>query len=232
MNLVYVIVAVWAALTFSTTLTVIILRTKGVKKVVANAVVSIEEKVEAGLEKIKGDVLSEVKRIDEKISARIDEIEIPEMPEIPNIPADLEKTLAEIYDAIPGEEDFQAIVADVSSAFEAKIASMEGVRQKAIYEFMNANEEAFKGLDAEAQAQAISGMDLASMALQEIANLKMSPSQAKKTPLAAMGLNLGKAGVAQLLMGIKNQQLAAMGQGRVTIQDGPTHSSYNPGFNP
>ena len=237
MNIVYIIIALWAVVAFSTTLTVIILRTREVKKVVKNAVENLEGRVDAGLsqmetkvanslEGFRAETRTSVASLDRSVSEKLGAFSIPEIPD------NLEGALKEIYDAIPGEEDWTALIEGISGLVDQKLASAEGVRQKAIYEFMNKNEAAFAGLDQEAQAQAVSAMDLTSMALQEIAQLKMSPTQARKTPLMAMGLNLGKAGVAQMLMGIKNQQLAGLHQGNVTIQGQHSQTSYSPGFNP
>jgi hypothetical protein len=237
MNIVYIIIALWAVVAFSTTLTVIILRTREVKKVVKNAVENLEGRVDAGLsqmetkvanslEGFRAETRASVASLDRSVSEKLGAFSIPEIPD------NLEGALKEIYDAIPGEEDWEALAGNITGALAQQLASAEGVRQKAIYEFMNQNEEAFAGLDAETQAMAVSKMDLTSMALQEIANLKMSPTQARKTPLMAMGLNLGKAGVAQMLMGIRQQQMGAVaGQGKVMIEGGGG-GSYSPGFNP
>ena len=216
-------IAVWALVAFSTTITVIVLRTRQVKQVVKDAVESLEKRVDEGLGDIEKSVQAEIKAIDGRISAKVDSIAIPKLPE------NMEERLTEIYDAIPGTEDWDALSENITGQLAQYLASMEGVRQKQIYEFMNANEEGFKALDAETQALAISNMDVASMAMQELAAIKMSKSQAAKTPVMAAGLNIGKVLMSQVFANMK--QGAVPGMGHVSIE-GRGSGGYNPGFNP
>ena len=164
---------------------------------------------------------TEIKDIDARISAKVDSIAIPELP------PDMEKKLEDIFNQIPDEADFQQLAQDINEMIAQGMASMEGVKQKALYDWMNKNEKAFGGLDEESQALAVSQMDLTSMAMQELANIKMSPTQAKKTPFMAAGLNVGKVAMAQIMAQMKQ---GAQGQGGATIQG--QNSPYNPGFNP
>ena len=218
-------IAVWALVAFSTTITVIVLRTRQVKQVVKDAVESLEKRVDEGLGDIEKSVQAEIKAIDGRISAKVDSIAIPKLPE------NMEERLTEIYDAIPGTEDWDALTENITGQLAQYLASMEGVRQKQIYEFMNANEEGFKALDAETQALAISNMDVASMAMQELAAIKMSKSQAAKTPVMAAGLNIGKVLMSQVFANMRQGSIPGMG-GNVTIQNRGSSGSYNPGFNP
>lgn len=160
---------------------------------------SLEEGLKNGLEKIQAQTMDSIRELDTRISAQVAAIAIP------SIPDNLDQTLSEIYEALPGEEDWQGLVADLAGVIEQRLASLEGVRQKALYEWMNANEKAFAGLDEESQAAQLMNLDLASQALAELAQLKMSPAQAKKTPFMAMALNLGRTGAAQALINMRQR---------------------------
>lgn len=203
---------------------------KGVKAdahvTIVNATAGLEKVMTSHLEDMDGTIEKKLAVMEAKIDKKLAEIEFPD---IPKLPEDLDKTLAEIYEAIPGQEDWDAVTATVTEALLTQLASMEGVKQKALYDWMNKNEKAFGMLDEEAQMAAISTMDLTSMALQELASIKMSPTQAKKTPFMAAGLNIGKVAMAQIVGNLKNEAMAP-GRGRVSIEG--AHSSYNPGFNP
>ena len=223
-----IILAVWAVGALSTTLTVIIVRTKQVRKDVQAGAKATEERVDAGLTAIRTELNAEVAEIKgqvDKISSKVEAIAIPEIPD------DLGKTLADIYDAIPGQEDWDALTENIAGSMAQLMASADGVRQKAIMEYLSKTEAGFTEMNDEMKEKLISQADITDVALHELMNIEVSKKFAKSNPYSTAILNTIKATGAQGLMSLRQQRKPGQ-HGNVTIERGAGSSGYSPGFNP
>ena len=234
--MIYLIIAAWAIIAFSTTLTVIIIRTRQVKEVVKSATDSLEKRVDSGLatlekglddglEKIQVQSRDAIRDLDTKLSTKMEAIAIPEIPD------DLGKTLADIYDAIPGQEDWDALTENIAGSMAQLMASADGVRQKAIMEYLSKTEAGFTEMNDEMKEKLISQADITDVALHELMNIEVSKKFAKSNPYSTAILNTIKATGAQGLMSLRQQRKPGQ-HGNVTIERGGSSSGYSPGFNP